>query len=275
MREYVFAGSFYPANKRAIMDFIKDSVGNVEQSGVRQSDFISYVAPHAGYVYSGNVAAYTYNAISENGRLPRIETIVVVGPNHTGYGRPISVSMQDWKTPLGEIKNDFELSEAIVKSSDMIDADESAHASEHSIEVQLPFIQMVAPNKKFVAICMGDQSLEYCESLANAIMAAEKKLGRDVMVVASSDFNHYETAEVAKKKDLPLIEKLKVMDYAGFHSLVDELGDSACGFGPITVSLLCAKAHGATKGELLKYANSGDATGDYSSVVTYASIGFG
>ncbi len=274
MRKHAFAGSFYPRGRDELQAMINEFLLEAAAKNPEKKQFLSYVAPHAGYVYSGKTAAYTYNAIANRDDIGYVDTIVIVGPNHTGYGTRISVSAQDWETPIGNIANDLELSNAIVECSGIAGIDETAHAQEHSIEVQLPFIQTISHGKKAVFICMGDQSLGCSEDLANAITKAEKELGRKILVVASSDFNHYESAEVGKGKDMKLIDAIKAMDYERFNALVGELEDTICGFGPITVSLLYAKAHGGMRGELLKYANSGEASGDYESAVCYASIGF-
>ena len=203
-----------------------------------------------------------------------VDSVVIVGPNHTGQGAPIAVSTSDWETPLGVAANDTELSNAIASTSEYIYIDEDAHRNEHSIEVQLPFLQRVLPNKRFCFVCLGEQSIGSSELLADAILKASRSLGRKIVVLASSDFNHYESADVAKGKDSKLLDMLKSMDHVAFNRLVDALGDSICGFGPITVAMLFAKGMGAHSGIVLDYSNSGDSTGDYSSVVAYASVAF-
>ena len=274
MREPKFAGSFYPSSESGITEFVKHAIDAADLSGKSVGKAHSYVTPHAGYIYSGGTAAFTYKAITLNERIKEIETIVIVGPNHTGFGKPISVSLEDWKTPMGVSTNDKELSNAIAEASEYIDLDEEAHMGEHSIEVQLPFLQLLAPKKKLCMICMGDQSLDASRILSGAISDAAKKTRRKILVLASSDFNHYESAEAAKKKDTPLLEAAAKMDYEKFNRLVGELQDTACGFGPITVAMMFSKAMGGSSGTLLKYSNSGDQTKDYSSVVAYSSIAF-
>lgn len=273
MRKSVFDGSFYPSSKTKLQDFIESAL-QMANTTENVKDAFSYVAPHAGYIYSGKTAAFTYKALKEHSNIEKIDTIIIVGPNHTGKGRPISVSIDDWETPLGRATNDKELSKAIAEQSEYIGLDESAHEGEHSIEVQLPFIQYLLPKKKLVFICMGDQSIEASELLSKAIIDAADELKRKILVVASSDFNHYESAEVAKRKDTKLLEAAKALDYKKFNRLVDELQDSACGFGPITVSMLFAIHMDAKRGVMLKYSSSGDETNDYSSVVAYSSIAF-
>lgn len=272
MRKSAFGGSFYDSDKGKLLKFIDSAVLQAKVSS-EVRDAVSYVAPHAGYMYSGNVAAYTYKALSMNEKLGIVDTIIVIGPNHTGMGTPISMSAEDWSTPLGKSVNDTAFSKAIAES-ESVRIDETAHAYEHSVEVQLPFIQHVAPGKKLVFICMGDQSLGASKALSKAIISAAEKLKRKAIVIASSDMNHYESEKIARAKDLSLLEAAKSLDYEKFNRLIDELQDSACGFGPITVAMLFGKHEGAKKGMLLKYGNSGDVTGDYSSVVAYPSIAF-
>jgi len=274
MRYEAFAGSFYTFDKKGLGQFIDKALqeANVDKGIAEHA--VSFVAPHAGYIYSGRVAAYTYKAINIMASARKVDTFIIIGPNHTGYGTPISVSAEDWHMPFGIVKNDLELSKLITEKSNYINLDESAHSNEHSIEVQLPFLQKTVENPKCVFICMGDQSIEASRELAKAVLDASKELGREIAIIASSDFNHYESAEVAKNKDMPAIEALLKLDYLEFNKRLEQSGDTACGFGPITVAAIFAKEKGAKSGHLLKYANSGDANGDYSSVVAYASIIF-
>lgn len=274
MRSEAVAGSFYPENKKELRTFIENSIreAKIDENSVKNA--YSYVAPHAGYIYSGNTAAFTYKALSFKSNLKDLDTVVVVGPNHTGYGTAISVSLDDWKTPLQIARNDSEFSSALAEGSELIHIDESAHKFEHSVEVQLPFIQSVVPHAKFAFVCMGDQGEEASQALLKSILKAESATGRKIAVIASSDFNHYESSKTAAGKDMKLIEALARLDSKRFNKLIDELNDSACGYGPITTAMLYAGSKGAREGMLLKYSNSGDTTGDYSSVVAYASLAF-
>lgn len=283
MRKEAVSGSFYPYDSAELGEFVSSAIDSakfpqVEKKAIAKA--FSYVSPHAGYIYSGRTAAYTYRAISENARIGSIDTIVIAGPNHTGYGRPIAISIQDWHTPLGPVKNDVEFSKALSEKSEMFSIDEEAHKYEHSIEVQLPFLQFLSEKEeslrkaKYVFVCMGDQSIHASELLASSILEVEQELRRNAVLIASSDFDHYEPAQTAKSKDSKLIEALLRLDYKKFNGLVSSLEDSACGFGPISVALLYSKAKGAKSGYLLKYSNSGDTTGDYSEVVAYTSLLF-
>ncbi|MGC8568150.1 MAG: AmmeMemoRadiSam system protein B [Candidatus Micrarchaeia archaeon] len=272
MRKYKFADYFYPSDKRKLLEFINWAYSKAEV-GNEAAEAKAYVAPHAGYSYSGVIAAYTYKALLMKKDLDKLDTIIIIGPNHTGLGEAVSISKEDWETPFGVYKNDIELSLEIGKK-DSMSIDEEAHKEEHSIEVQLPFLDSLRDTKKFCFICMGDQSLEYSQKLAEAIVNSAAKLNRNITVIASSDFNHYEAASIASEKDGKLLEALQNIDYKSFNKLVEETADTICGFGPITVALLFAKSRNARKGVILKYGNSGDTTGEYESVVAYASIAF-
>lgn len=274
MRNEAVAGSFYPEDRKALNSFIENSLKEAKVDANAVKSAYAFVAPHAGYIYSGKTAAYTYKAISLNSRLNEIETVIVIGPNHTGFGRAISVSLDDWRTPIEIARNDRAFSKALADASGSISIDESAHRLEHSVEVQLPFVQSVLPNRKFTFVCMGDQGLDYSRALSEAILKAEAETSRKIAVIASSDFDHYESAEIARKKDTKLLNAISRLDSASFNKLIDELNDSACGYGPITVAMLYALGKGAGRGVLLDYSNSGDAMGDYSSVVAYASLAF-
>ncbi len=274
MRKSAFAGSFYPDSKSEISKFIDGALGSAEVDQKAVEAAVAYVSPHAGYAYSGKTAAFAYKAMQYNRNMDSVDSVVVVGPNHTGQGAPIAVSASDWETPLGVAANDKELSNAIASTSENIYLDEDAHKDEHSIEVQLPFLQRVLAGKRFCFVCLGDQSIGSSELLADSILKASRSLGRKVVVLASSDFDHYEPADVAKAKDMKLLDALKRMDPVAFNGLVDSLDDSICGFGPITVAMLFAKGTGAHSGILLNYSNSGESTGDYSSVVAYSSVAF-
>lgn len=271
LRRSVVAGEFYSSSAKELDAFISGAIDEAMiPEGMEKG--CAYVSPHAGYEYSGKTAAYTYKALSMNAHIKDIDSIVLVGPNHTGIGTQVSVSAADWETPLGIVRNDLELSRAIVESSSNAEFDESAHGEEHSIEVQLPFLQHLGIDKKVAFICMGYQDLETSDDLASAIVNAADKIGRHVVVIASSDFNHYESRRIGEKKDRALFGKIESLDYAAFNRLVDDIGSSACGYGPITVAMEYAIKRGCKRGVLLDYSNSGLATGDFSSVVDYASF---
>lgn len=269
-----FSGTFYPSVKSELAKFIEEAIGNADVKAGPGPAIKAIVAPHAGYVYSGRIAAYSYKALMESHKHEKPETAIIMGPNHTGLGDPIAVSMEDWATPFGVVKNNNELSRAIIDSSRYISEDESAHSEEHSIEVQLPFLKYLFPETSACFICLGDQSLDASKMLSKAIISAAKASGKRIVVIASSDFDHYEPAGIAKEKDSKLLAAIEKLDTIEFNNAVFETQDSACGIGPIMAAMEYSKANGVSKGTLLKYGNSGEATMDYSSVVAYSAIGF-
>lgn len=269
MRHPAVSGSFYTSSVMALRAEVREYLASARKE-VAQKERLAIICPHAGYLYSGRCAAYSFASCS-NWKSKGI-TAIIIGPNHTGLGTPISVSFDDWKTPIGEVKADVELADAIVKAGKIARRDELAHLREHSVEVQLPFLQEACPNAAFVGICMGVQELPAARDLGKAIFDAVQKLKRNAIVIASSDFTHYESADSAKKKDMPAIERLAGLDEAGFERVVREGDLSICGHGPISAAMYYARLAGAKNCELLKYTNSGEATGDKSSVVAYASL---
>ncbi len=272
MRYPAVAGSFYSSSASALKSEVMRYLSEAGKQ-VKRKERLAIVCPHAGYVYSGKCAAYSYAACS-NWKADWL-TAIVIGPNHTGLGTPISVSFEDWKTPVGIVKCDAELADAIVKAGKIARKDELGHLREHSSEVQLPFLQEACPNASFVGICMGVQDLLCAQDLGKAIFEAVKKTKRNAIVIASSDFTHYEPADSAKKKDMAAIERMLTLDEAGFESLVEEKDLSICGHGPIAAAMHYAALAGAKKCELLKYTNSGEASGDFSQVVAYAALAIG
>ncbi len=274
IRESAFAGSFYPGNRVDIEAMLRKLFGQIKIPGKRASFSAAYIVPHAGYVYSGKTAAYAYRILASNPKLAEVESIILIGPNHTGIGTPVSVSEADWETPIGTSSTDIELVRAICGASRIAVPDESAHSGEHSIEVQLPFLQYLGIDKRFVFVCMGDQSPEACTDLSDSITKAAESLNRHCVVIATSDFNHYESRDVGRAKDKKLFDCIEKLDYKLFNSVVARAGDSACGYGPITVAMAHAARNGASAGVLLDRSDSGEVTKEYGSVVNYASFAF-
>lgn len=263
MRRAAVAGAFYEGERASLEKQVRECFSGVTRE--EDENVLGAVVPHAGYMYSGGVAVNVY------ARLPSAETFVILGPNHHGIGSLIAVSEDTWVTPLGEVEVDKAFVDALSKR--IIDVDETAHRYEHSIEVQLPFLQFLFDkNFLFVPICMGlsdeDTAREVGEDLADTIAKFEKK----VVVIASSDFTHYEPDRIAREKDEYVIEAITELNVTKFYNRVYERNSSACGVGPIAVMMHAAKKLGAREGELIKYATSGDITGDRSSVVGYGGI---
>lgn len=276
IRRPVVAGSFYEDNAEALKAQIEScflsplgpkKLPQVNPKGPRK--VLGLVCPHAGYMYSGAVAANAYFSLAQDGKP---NTIVVLGPNHTGYGNPLStVNEGAWQTPLGNVQIDSEVAEAIAAESGIVDFDEIAHRHEHSIEVQLPFLQyLYGASFKLVPICFLMQDLETAQELGKAI--AEALANRNSVVVASSDFTHYESQTSVNRKDTEALKAIEVLDEKRFFEVIVAENVSACGYGPIATMMTYAKALGATKAELLSHKTSGDVTGDNSSVVGYSAV---
>jgi hypothetical protein len=224
------------------------------------------VCPHAGYVYSGPSAAHSYLVLAEQ-RKP--DTVIVIGPNHTGWGTPVSMMSEgSWETPLGRVALDTEVATAIFNSSGVVDIDETAFIREHSVEVQVPFLQYIYGDFKLVPICMGYQDLETSREVGEAIHKATE--GRDAVIVASTDLTHQEPQHSANMKDRMIIDAILAMDEERLQRVVHENRLSTCGYGPVSATLVASKLKNARRAELLSYYTSGDIVGDHSAVVGYA-----
>lgn len=261
MRYPAVAGQFYPSGKNDLGRDISKCFAGIPRT---ERPVIGAVVPHAGYMYSGRTAAHVYSV------LPEADTFVILGPNHTGYGSPVAVSMEKWSTPLGEVNPDIEFISALPKR--IIDIDETAHKHEHSLEVQLPFLQHLFSGYSIVSICMGMQDEETAIEVGEEIATAVKKLDKKVVIIASSDFTHYQPDNVARKNDKYYIDSILELDVHGFYRKLYERGATVCGYGTISAMLAAAKKLGAAKATLLDYSTSGDTTGDLSGVVGYAGI---
>jgi AmmeMemoRadiSam system protein B len=272
------AGAFYAGTAEALKRQIEKcflhelgpgKIPSVAEAGPRR--IIGLVSPHAGYIYSGPVAAHAYYSLALDGRP---ETVVIFGPNHTGYGSALAIMNEGvWRTPLGDVEVDSETAGQIVKESRIIDVDDVAHRYEHSIEVQLPFLQYLFGSKfKIVPICFLMQDLRSSVEVgqATAKVLAEK----NAVIIASSDMTHYEPHRVAERKDKTALQAVLEMDEVKFYSIIEEHQVSACGYGPIVALITAVKALGAKEAKLLCYKTSGDVSGDYSAVVGYAAVQF-
>lgn len=278
VRKPVVAGLFYEANKERLIKQLEEAFA--KGPGVKPVTSKEYgekiagiVVPHAGYVYSGYIAAFGYAELARNG-VP--DTVVLLGPNHHGVGVPIAVSEADvWETPLGSVKVDKDSAKQLIEKSGILAFDESAHRYEHSLEVQLPFLQFIfGDDFKIVPVTMYLQNLEASRILGRALAKLIKESGLKAYVVASSDFTHYEEAGKAAEKDKAAIDAIIRLDERELYDVVIERDATICGYGAIMALISASKELGARNARLLRYANSGDVTGDYSSVVGYASLAF-
>jgi hypothetical protein len=268
------AGMFYPDEKNELKKSIKECFlhdfgpGKIPPSDIKKKIF-GVICPHAGYMYSGPIACHSFYAISSD----ISELFIIIGPNHWGIGSNVA-TIKDckWSTPLGNVEVDSEMAEEISYLSEIMDIDYFSHTREHSIEVQLPILQEMYSDFKILPISMIKQNMDVAKDVGLAIAKiAEKK---KVMIIGSSDFTHYEQNEFAHKQDMALIEPILKLDVGEFYDVLEERNVSACGYGAIAATMIASKKLGATKGELLKYATSGDITGDTSSVVGYGAIVF-
>jgi len=278
LRKPAQAGSFYEDTEGALRTQIQNcflkppgpcTIPSVPAE--RDEKLVGLVAPHAGYMYSGPVAAHSYNRLASAG--PR-RSIVIIGPNHTGLGSGVStMTAGEWSTPLGEVKVDTELAKEITGNSSLIDVEDEAHKFEHSIEVQLPFLQFIYPRQfQFVPICMMLQDLETSKEVGEAVARAVSDKG--AVLIASSDWTHYEPHDEAVRKDMEALRAAIEMDPQKFQTTIEEKRVSACGYGPVTAVIHASRILGAKNGQLLSYKTSGDITGDKKAVVGYASLSF-
>jgi len=278
IRPPAVAGSWYSGNPKGLRTQIEElfthrqgpgSLPQTVKNGPR--NLVGLVVPHAGYMASGPVAAHAYYNLAKDGK-PDI--IVIFGPNHTGRGSALSIMKEGfWRTPLGEVEIDTETADRILQVSQIVDVDDIAHTYEHSIELQLPFLQYLYGSEfKFVPICFMMQDLESSREVGKAVAEALK--GKNALVIASTDMTHYEPQERAEKKDKIAIDAALKMDETQYYHVVEAYGISTCGYGPTIAVITAAKELGAKKANLLCYKTSGDILGDRSAVVGYASIAF-
>lgn len=269
------AGRFYPGRVDELLRDIRGytSPGETAADAGRIAA-IGCVAPHAGYVYSGGVAGAVYSRL----RIP--ERCVILCPNHTGKGVPLAVMANStWQTPLGEVAPDAEMGARLLRRFPTLQEDSAAHRAEHAIEVQLPFLQVRQPAAlRIVPIVIGTSDFDVLRGLGEALAEVigedrEENRGEErVLIIASSDMNHYESEAVTRVKDRKAIERVLALDARGLWEVVMNEDVSMCGFGPTIVMLTAAKLLGATSATLVKYATSGGVSGDYESVVGYAGI---
>ena len=264
IRHPIASGKFYPGTAEQLRAFIESFVEKIDE----KTDAVGIISPHAGYIYSGSVAA------SVIARIKTADTYVIIGPNHTGMGKPFSImTVGAWQTPLGEVPIDSALAQNILSNSKYLQEDRTAHQGEHSIEVQLPLLQYFKPDLKIVPIVLAVATLEiYREIAASIAQAIQESPDKKVVIVASSDMTHYESQEAAAAKDHRALEAILQMDEESLLDRVIKERISMCGYAPAVTMLAAAKILGAKSAELVRYQTSGDASGDYSSVVGYAGV---
>jgi len=263
VRQPAVANQFYPGSERGLNKEISARM----KEGQEREKVLAVVSPHAGYIYSGSVAGSVFSAAE----IPH--DIIVMGPNHHGLGASYAVMTEGtWQMPAGELFINEQLAALLIEESRYLEPDAQAHIQEHSVEVQLPFLQYIRPEIEFVPIVLGRADYRICEEIGTAIARSIKRYGKPVVLVASTDMTHYESQQSANRKDQLAIEKIESLDPAGLLDTVTSNNITMCGVIPTTITLIAAKELGATKARLIQYATSGDVSGDYSYVVGYAGL---
>jgi AmmeMemoRadiSam system protein B len=267
LRHPAVAGRFYPGDPENLrteaLGYLSQS-SSANQAPVRA---VGCIAPHAGYMYSGHVAGAVFARVE----VPR--RCIVLCPNHTGMGRALAIMSEGaWQTPLGEVPIDAELAGALKRNFPALQEDSAAHRAEHAAEVELPFLLLRQPKVRFVPIALGTSQFEVLEQLGKALADVIAAQNDPVLTVASSDMNHYESDAVTRVKDHRAIERILSLDPRGLFDVVTQQDISMCGFGPAVAMLTAARQLGAKSAELVKYATSGDISGDRDMVVGYAGV---
>lgn len=263
IRHPAVSGQFYPAAPRDLDGLVR----RLTRDGAEKVRARAVVVPHAGYVYSGGVAGEVFSSLA----LP--DRHVIFGPNHTGLGAEAAImSRGAWRMPWGDVPIDEDLAGRLLAASPLLANDPSAHRAEHSLEVQLPFIRRFLETFRIVPVALGRLSLDQCRALGEATAAVIDDDPSPPLLIASSDMTHYEPDAVARRKDQRAIARILALDPEGLYKTVRSERITMCGVIPATVALFAAVALGATSARLVKYATSGDASGDFEQVVGYAGL---
>ncbi len=265
IREPSVAGRFYPGKSDSLLKNVTDLLTPYSSQEKRKAFVV--VSPHAGYVYSGDLAAEVISAVV----IP--ETVIIVGLNHHGRGKPAAVSAADsWNMVMADIDVDQTFCELLIQSGSIFERDDIAHQLEHSVEVQIPFLFVLQPKLKIVPIVLSHLPYQECQKAADALASAIRQYPDDVLIVSSTDMSHYESRQTATQKDAMALDRIISLDPEGLYRLVHQQRISMCGVIPTTVSLLAAKKLGASDGELLRYTDSGEVSGDTDQVVGYGGL---
>lgn len=264
IRHPAVADRFYPGDPDALARTVHDLFGVAPAREKRQA--LAVVSPHAGYVYSGAVAAETLATVN----IP--DTVIILGPNHHGQGRPIALSKATWQMPGGEVPVATTLADLLLQQQGPIEEDELAHHFEHSLEVQVPLLQALSPALHIVPLVLSHISYPLCQEVAQQLARGITAYTKNVLIVASSDMSHYVSRQVATNKDNLALAKVTDMDPEGLYTTVTEQQISMCGFIPVTIALLTAKLLGGSTAEIIRYTDSGEVSGDTDQVVGYAGV---
>jgi AmmeMemoRadiSam system protein B len=260
-RHPAVANRFYPGNASELTSTVRELLPDPPPA---KQNAIGAVAPHAGYIYSGSVCAETLNAI----HIP--ETVVILGPNHHGQGAPISLSTTTWHMPMGDISVNKVFTKHLLEATPLVVEDESAHRFEHSLEVQLPFLQALQKDLTIIPLVLSHISYAMCKEIAEGLAKAIKQYKKPILILASSDMSHYESRENASKKDHLALDRLTALDPEGLYQTVDDNRISMCGVIPVTIMLQASILLGANTVTISRYTDSGDVSGDTDQVVGYA-----
>lgn len=262
IRKPCVAGRFYPGEAEALRSTIEKFL----VPGTKETA-LCIIAPHAGYMYSGAVAGAIYSSV----KIP--ENIILIGPNHTGRGKKASVMASGlWEIPFGRIKINEELARLVIGSTKLFSGDVEAHLGEHSLEVQLPFIYTLNKNSSIVPVTVMQANFKECEEMGACLAGVISGYGKEVLIVVSSDMNHYEPDKKTRQKDTAAVEQVLKLDALGLLNVTLEKDITMCGVIPAAIAITAANRLKAKEARLVKYATSGDASGDYSAVVGYAGI---
>ena len=268
VRESVIAGSWYPDHPETLKKQIGKHLDEARLPSLRGA-LVGLIAPHAGYIYSGGVAAHAYKALLQQ----PFDRVLILAPSHRAYFHGASIyRLGGYRTPLGVVPIDHELIESLCRQSSLCHYVPRAEAQEHSLEIQLPFLQVVLDEFRLIPMLMGDHSFESCQELADALVHV--CAGKRVLLIASSDLSHFHPYQEAKRLDQVVIDRVAAFDPAGLAADLEKGTCEACGGGPMVTLMLAARKLGATKAQVLHYANSGDVTGDLQGVVGYMAAAF-
>ena len=264
MRSPAVADRFYPGSPKVLLETLGDFFSAAPTK--KKYKALAVMSPHAGYIYSGELAAQTFSAVE----IP--ETVVILGPNHHGQGAPVALSTATWDMPLGRVPVDTGIADHLLANCPLIIMDESAHRFEHSLEVQVPFLQVLQKNLRIVPIAVSRIAYQDCEEVGRSLAEAINNSKEDVLIVASSDMSHYVPRRISEKKDHSALQCIERMDPYGLYRTFFDNRISMCGVIPMVIAMLAAKVRGAEHSHLIGYTDSGYVSGDTSQVVGYAGV---
>ncbi len=264
MRHPAVADQFYPGSPKALARTVTElfpAFGTQDKEQAR-----AVVSPHAGYIYSGALAAETLSGVV----IP--ESVIILGPSHRGQEAPVALSSETWSMPLGEVSVDMELGNLLLEHSQHVSIDDLAHRFEHSLEVQIPFLQLLQKELRIVPLVVSRMAFPVCEEVAHSLADTIKQSTKDVLIIASSDMSHYESRQITGEKDGLALKAIEEFDPHGLYHTILNNRISMCGFIPVVIAMLAAKALGAKGSRLVGYTDSGHVSGDTSQVVGYAGV---